>query len=138
MMQQEFINKVLGLPWVNRACSFAAVDCYGLVMLYYKHVLGIDLDEPKGYANGEPVADCWDSETQNPHWIEKDSPMLSGVVFTCYSGGQPAHVGLYIGDGKVLHCRGSEKEPGSVAIHNIRAVERLCGKMTYHIHADLL
>lgn len=34
----DFISKVIGVPWANRACSFEKVDCWGLCVLYYRHV----------------------------------------------------------------------------------------------------
>lgn len=138
MKQQDFINKMLGVGWVNRASSFDAVDCYGLVMLYYKHVLDIDLDKPKGYQDNVCIADCWSSETKSNHWIEVDKPLKNGVVFTSYKGNNPSHVGLFIGDGKVLHCQGDDEHGGSVAVHSIKAMQRLNSKMTYHIHEALL
>jgi hypothetical protein len=43
MTQSDFIGLVNGKPWANRACSFDEMDCWGLVVLYYRHVLGLEL-----------------------------------------------------------------------------------------------
>lgn len=128
----EFIDKVLGARWVNRASSFTECDCWGLVLLYYKHVLGIELPEVDGYNEKINIADCWKNETSTGRWVECDKPQMDGLVFTCYRGEQPSHVGVTIGGGKVLHTTGGLKSDGSVQVNTIRAVERMYGKMTYH------
>ncbi len=130
MNQLEFINKVKHKPWVNRASSFDECDCFGLCMLYYKHVLNIELPQVQGYEENTPTSDCWTGEIHN--WMPVDNPSINGLVFTCYRGERPMHVGIVISPTHVLHCRGSEGNPGRVEIHSIRAIERTYGKMTYH------
>lgn len=130
MIQTEFINKTLGLPWVNRAVSFDSLDCWGLVLLYYKHVMNIELPEIKGYSIGEcDTTQGWDSGVNQ--WEKINSPVI-GSVFTCYKGGKPIHVGIVISPIKVLHARGFIDNPGKVEIHSIRAIENIYGKITYH------
>ena len=65
-------------------------------------------------------------------WQEVNKPIEAGLVFTCYKGDIPNHVGVCIGKGKVLHSRGSEKIHGKVEIHSIRAIEAIYGKITLH------
>ncbi len=52
MTQSEFIGLVNGKPWANRACSFEQMDCWGLVVLYYRNVLGLELHHIAGYESG--------------------------------------------------------------------------------------
>ena len=49
MTQSDFIGLVNGKPWANRACSFEQMDCWGLVVLYYRNVLGLELHHIAGY-----------------------------------------------------------------------------------------
>ena len=131
MIQQRFIDKVIGAPWIDRTSSFESVDCWGLVLLYYKHVLGIELPTITGYDKGEcDTAQGWQSGIHQ--WQQLDKPVGHGLLFTCYHDNKPSHVGVTIGPTKVLHARGSANNPGKVEIHSIRAIERLYGKMTYH------
>jgi cell wall-associated NlpC family hydrolase len=131
MDQQIFIKKIIGKPWVNRASSFEAADCWGLVLLYYKHVLGITLPTIAGYDKGEcSTAEGWQSDIH--HWQQVDKATTNGLVFTCYKDGQPTHVGVTISSVKVLHSRGYPGHEGKVEIHSIRAIESIYGKMTYH------
>ncbi|QKF72792.1 hypothetical protein AFAEC_0601 [Aliarcobacter faecis] len=39
------IDKFIGIPFVSRGRSFKGCDCYGLVKLYYKEVLNIEIPE---------------------------------------------------------------------------------------------
>ena len=130
MTQHDFITKILGVKWVNRASAFDAVDCFGVVMLYYKHVLNIDLPTVAGFIEKNSFVDCFDGEKKN--WQEIKAPTENGILFTCYRGDVPMHVGLCIGGGYALHCRGSEKQHGKVEIHSLRAIKRLYGRLTYH------
>ena len=130
MTQSEFIKKVMHKPWVNRASSFDECDCFGLVMLYYKHVLNIDLQAVQGYDDKVDTAECWTNEISN--WEAVQTPSVNGLVFTCYRGERPMHVGVVISPTHVLHCRGSEGNHGKVEIHSIRAIQRLYGRITYH------
>lgn len=133
MNKVDFINKVIGIPWENRASSFDSVDCWGLVLLYYKHVLNIDLPNVEGYGEFECISKCWQKEELKSHWVKVDDEKDCDLVFTCYdSDGKPCHVGIYIGNGKLLHSDGHIRAGGSVRVNNLQSVERLYGKVTLH------
>ena len=132
LTQKEFIDRMLGKPWVDRASSFDSVDCWGLCLMYYRHVLGVYLPYVAGFVEGESVNDCWLSAESTNQWQQVDSPVESGLVFTCYRGDQPTHVGVTISPTHVLHCRGHINQPGKVEIHSIRALRSIHDKMTYH------
>lgn len=138
MEQYEFIQRVLHKPWVNRAISFDEMDCHGLNVLYHRHVLGIDPTLPKGYLENLPMGECWMGDIDSGQWIEIDRPKRHGVVFTAYCGERPMHVGIMLNRTRVIHCRGSEDNPGRVEIHSIQAIKRAYGKISYHIHRDLI
>jgi len=130
MDQHEFISKTLHLPWVNRQSSFISVDCWGLVLLYYNHVLCIKLPEIKGYKKGScDTGQGWDNGIDQ--WDKLEIPEQN-AIFTCYKSGRPIHVGILISKTKVLHARGFIDNPGKVEIHSVRAIEAIYGKMTYH------
>lgn len=130
MTQNEFIKIMLHKPWVNRASSFESCDCFGLVMLYYKHVMGIDLPVVDGYNEVTPVGKCWSVGIKQ--WEEVEKPVAQGLMFTCYEGDTANHVGIVISPTKVLHCRGTVGDPGKVEIHSIRAMRAIYGKLSIH------
>ncbi|WP_063613780.1 NlpC/P60 family protein, partial [Enterobacter hormaechei] len=107
MTKDEFIRRVIGVPWANRACSFEKVDCWGLCVLYYRHVLGIELHQTPDYEAGEDFFTCYQGDVV--FWRKVDKP-VDGGIFVGYRGAQPAHVGLVL-NRQALHSRG---ENGSV------------------------
>ena len=58
MTQDEFIRLVTGKPWANRSCSFGSMDCWGRVVLYYRHVLGLELHHIPAYEAGADFITC--------------------------------------------------------------------------------
>tara|TARA_R110000764_G_scaffold29681_1_gene69381 strand:+ start:19968 stop:20387 length:420 start_codon:yes stop_codon:yes gene_type:complete len=131
MNTKEFIHAIKGRPWVNRASSFDEVDCYGLIVLYYEHVLGVTLPNVSGYESNDCTIDSgWHSAICD--WEEVTTPITQGLVFTCYKGDTPTHVGLVISPTHVLHSRGSPNHHGKVEYHSIRAIKSIYGKMTFH------
>jgi cell wall-associated NlpC family hydrolase len=81
------------VPWANRACSFDKVDCWGLCVLYYRHVLGIELHQTPDYEAGEDFFTCYQGDVV--FWRQVDKP-VEGGIFVGYRGAQPAHVGLVL------------------------------------------
>lgn len=132
MDRVEFINKMIGVPWVNRASSFDSVDCWGLVILYFDKVLGVKLPDVKGYREKDDFNLCWNLEASNKHWAKVENPEPGSIVFTCYKNDKPTHVGVVLSRTKVLHTTGGLESAGSVQVNTIRAVEKIYGKMTYH------
>lgn len=125
MTRQDFIESMVGIPWVNRASSFNECDCWGLVVLYYSHVLGIKLPEIAGFADSsKSIADGFFEQVETGAWSKSDS----GVVFMSFiklNGVRtPVHCGVKIG-GMVLHAQGNEEKGGQVACHRFSAIKRI-------------
>lgn len=129
MSTDEFVKKWLGAPWVDRGTSIDGVDCWGLVVSYYDEVLNIKLRHPSEYFN---IETGFESQINSNKWIETESHD-PGIVFTCFYGDTPTHVGVCLGGGRVIHCYGSDDVPGSVSINTIRSLKRLTGdKMKFY------
>lgn len=136
MNKNNFINAVLHKPWVNRAQSMEEMDCWGLVILYYKHVLNVELPEISGYSSGECSVPSGVNE-QLKHWERVDKPTVDGVVFMAFDGDLPAHVGVMISATKMLHSRGSEETGGSVSIHSIQAMKTRYNRIEFYIYRGI-
>lgn len=128
MTQDEFIQKSVGAPWVKHAHSFESMDCYGLVMLYYKHVMGIDLGLM-------PDMDFCDGFAIKSKLWARSSPAQSGLAFMTFHGGAPSHCGIVIDPLHVIHAGGSERGYGSVKIDKISSLERIFGKMRFYAYS---
>lgn len=129
MDKDEFINGMIGIPWVDRACTMEACDCWGLVVLYYRHVLGIELHQLPGYESGSDFLTCYSDEVV--FWRRSDVPQEGGI-FIAYVGHRQEHVGV-IANGAALHSRG---DGGGVRHDRIRVIEKLFTRVEYLTHAD--
>lgn len=132
MRKSEFIERVTGVPWADRACTFEAMDCWGLVVLYYRHVLGIEIHHTEDYESGRDFMTCFEEEVM--FWDDTEI-FRDGGIFIAYYGAQPVHVGLTV-DGMALHSRG---ECGHVRADSIRTIKKLFTRLefkTYAGHSD--
>lgn len=129
MLKAEFIEKVTGVPWADRACTFEAMDCWGLVILYYRHVLGHEIHHASDYESGSDFMTCFADEVI--YWQPSEIIAEDGV-FIAYYGAQPVHIGLVV-NGAALHSRG---ENGHVRADSIRTIQRLFTKVEFMTYAD--
>lgn len=131
MIQREFIGLVNGKPWVNRACRMEEMDCWGLVVLYYRHVLGIELHHMPGYENQADFVTCYEQEVSA--WKGISTPS-EGVIAVFYRGSVPAHIGVMVSPVKCLHARG---EFGFVRMDSPLALLKVYEKVEYLVHGSL-
>ncbi|KNE88431.1 hypothetical protein PSTG_18168, partial [Puccinia striiformis f. sp. tritici PST-78] len=82
-----------GKPWRDRACSFDAADCWGLVVMYYRHVLGIEIHQTPDYEAGSDFLTCFTGDIVFWKQAEKAS---DSSIFIAYYGAEPKHVGLVV------------------------------------------
>lgn len=98
-------NKYIGLPYKDNGRDVSGLDCWGLVRLFYKQELGIDLPSYADlYTSGSDPLIPEAINTYKDSWelLDSGSP---GDVCLFNILGEPAHVGIYIGDNKFLHVR---------------------------------
>jgi cell wall-associated NlpC family hydrolase len=129
MLKQEFIDRMIGKPWVNRACSFDGADCWGLIALYYQHVLGVNIHHTDDYECGSEFLTCYDGEIV--FWRREAYPPEGGM-FVAYDGLNPRHVGLIV-DGMALHSRG---ESGHVRLDKLRTIQKVFTKVEFFRYAS--
>lgn len=90
-------------PLIGRHFSYGVLDCFTLVRDYYKEKLGIELpDAPREghwWKRGETKFDRF----LDAGFIYVSMPEPNDVVvMRCFSK-VPNHLGIYVGDGKMLH-----------------------------------
>lgn len=131
MTQTEFINLMIGKPWVNRADTVDAVDCYGLVKLYKQMVEGVELPQATGYKEGFAFDGIWRRETKRTWW--QVGTWTNGAMVTFYDQSmKPMHIGICVGNQQVLHARGNEEKGGKVEIHSISALSKAYKAVSFH------
>lgn len=99
-------DKYIGLPYLANGRTEAGVDCWGLVRLFYRDELNIDLPSYTTSYTGpdDPAIMELMSEYKDTNWKKQTVPKPGDVcVFNIY--GEPCHVGVYIGNSKFMHSR---------------------------------
>lgn len=85
--------------------GYDGIDCWGLVWLFYKEQMGIDIprydsftvEEYQGYGLGRFII------KETLHWWEKTQNPENGDMVLCKDGRHPMHIGIYKKYGKMLH-----------------------------------
>lgn len=126
MTEAEFIDKWVGTPWLERGDSIHGIDCWALVVEFYRDVYGIELEN-------NYLADIVSGYEQE---VKKWNPDDNGLVFMCYEDGKPLHVGVVVGGGMfVLHARGCVKNgvhEGAVACDRMSVMKRRYKDMRFY------
>lgn len=102
------LSNYVGIPFEDHGTDRTGCDCWGLVHLVYREVLGIEMPNlgdrySDAYARNE--VNCLVDEVTEESWnvdvtLERWKP-LDVMVFL--RGGVEAHVGLYLRPGHMLH-----------------------------------
>ncbi len=109
MMLDEFACRAIAVPFINKGRSWAGWDCWGAVVLFYREVLGINL--PSYTADYSDAGGSVESREVLRQLITRHLPKWTSVarvepgdVVLLNIGGRPIHVGLALGDGRMLHA----------------------------------
>ncbi len=124
MNKKEFIDKIIGTPWVNRAYGFDGCDCFGLVYLYYSQVLELIPTLTDEYLSKYNFTVAFQCQLDAGEWMKVDRPDGDEVVFVCFEGDVPLHCGVMIDRNNVLHAFGSDKNQGQATIWNMAVMLR--------------
>lgn len=100
MSPSSAIDAILNVPYQRGGGSWSGIDCFGVVELWYRHVLGIEVDD-RG-ARGPGHASVQQGRDAVQHWQEVSAPVDHCLVLM-RAGRHPAgHIGIYYG-GSILH-----------------------------------
>ena len=102
MTEADFISHWVGVPYLVRGNDESGIDCWALVVRYYRDVLGVELDD----TYDDDIADGFKHEIESGAWEPCDKKD-AGVVFMAFDQlGEPRHVGIVVGGGElILHAR---------------------------------
>ena len=122
MIDYERVNEFIGQDWV-----YLENDCWAVFRKASLSIFGVAIHEVEiaGESSPEQTARLMNENKLNPEWVKTEKPLPGSLVFISDSRGNPVHVGLYISSGDVLHCPGTIKKPGKVALDSISILERL-------------
>ncbi len=100
------LEKYIGIPFVDKGRTLDGADCYGIVKLYYKEFLNIDIEEI--IANPDNAKSCFvkylDQISRN--WKQENHAVKNSVVAMSTNPQHPnmiTHFGVMIDDKRMLH-----------------------------------
>lgn len=128
MNRDDFVNRTVGLPWVDRAQSWDAMDCWGLVVSYYRHVIGVELPDVHSLDFGVGLGKALETGL----FERVDIPPKHGLIFTafCQKTGAPCHVGLVVDHQTVLHSN----HGAGVRCDRIDLLKRIYGELNFYAY----
>ncbi len=108
MNLEEFTRRAISVPFVEKGRDWAGWDCWGQLRLFHRDVLGVDLPSyTESYTDAGHSAESRERlrtlfKKGLDAWQRVHEPMPGdGVLLNI--GGRPIHVGLAIGNGRMLH-----------------------------------
>ena len=130
MTPADYVNSVVGKPWVRFGNGPDAFDCWGLTVDSFATVDGLDIKRVKGYQDGYACATpLAEAEIGSGRW--KPSQPMDGAVMVVSEKGKPINFGRCIMGG-VLHAYGKPGQPGQVRWQTYQAIRRQFREITYY------
>lgn len=128
LTQSEFIARAIGIPWVRWRSDWQACDCYGLIVLYFREVLGVELDGRPPHDDGVTL----DFPLGWNGWSEC-GPEHNAACFVGWQSGAPHHCGVIVaGGGMVLHSDGTDSRPGNVRLTRLSTMQRMYSDIRFY------
>lgn len=125
MAPAEFAAKAVGLPWVRWRSDWLACDCYGLVVLYWREVRGLDLG-PVPRAN---IASGFAG--LQAQWVEC-GPEPESTAWMAWREGAPTHCGVLLSAGQLLHAQEGPPGHGAARITRLTVMARLHSDIRFY------
>lgn len=124
MTPRDFAIRAVGMPWKRWASSWEACDCFGLVCLYFREVLGVEL-------GAVPKTDIASGFSEARGWAECERGP-GALAFMTWRDGAPTHCGVCLPGDVLLHSDGDETRGGSARVTRLAAMERVCPDIRFY------
>jgi hypothetical protein len=95
-------NQYSGLPWLAGGRTREGLDCVGLAELFLREQLGMDLTAPQRLEYSKYQADVF----LNGRALPIEQLKRGDILFFSRKTGELNHVGIHLGEGKILHQTG--------------------------------
>lgn len=133
MDKVDWIDSVVGKPWVDRTDGPDSYDCWGLVVDSFRRIDENPLNNVEGYESGELIETAGAREAQG--WPEISAPIDGCVFCVILASGDMIHVGRIFQVGSKLvavHAAGKHGN-GQTVVEPIRVIkERFKHRLHYY------
>ena len=119
--------RAIGVPWKRWRADWSGMDCFGVIVLYFREVHGVEL-------GAVPQTDIATGFMQASGW-EECSEQAGATCFMSWRDGSPTHCGILMPRRMVLHSDGDVDRPGSVRLTRIAALSRVVGEIKFYRRA---
>lgn len=130
-------NDYVGIPWVCGQATLDGADCWGIVTMILAEALGVSIAHyPIDSINSEEkklatLQKEVNSELSKGTWKKVPTPSEFDVVMMLNRKScKPEHVGIYIGNGLILHSMTCEN--GISEIHQTKLISRFFKRLEYY------
>lgn len=127
-MNLEAVNDFVGSDW-----EYLTNDCWAVFRKASAAVFGVTVHELEIPEESNPSANIklFHQNLNRPEWVSIEEPEPGCAVIFRDRRGNAVHIGLYVIDGNVLHCRGTTENPGRTTYDPVRLLRRLFGHIEY-------
>lgn len=116
---EDFVRRAVGVPWARWRSDWRAADCFGLVTLWFREVVGIELGPV-------PQTDIASGFSAASGWVEC-GPEAGATAWMAWRDDAPTHCGILLPGGMLLHSEGTPERPGRVRVSRLAAVAQFYG-----------
>lgn len=102
------------IPFKWHGKSFDGADCIGIVLLFYKHELNIELPHPVYSEDRDDPIDYFDAYYKELGFYQVDAPQYGDVISFRTGRYAPRHAAVVLSETQALH---SDKDVGSGVIN---------------------
>lgn len=131
---EEFIRRAVGVPWVRWRSDWSGCDCFGLLVLYHREVLGVEIEVPALAKRWRESADMAIAFAASRAWLECE-PEVNATCFMAYRDNAPLHCGVMLWPNQVLHAQGWPDRGGNVRVTSLSAMRHLHGEIRFYRYA---
>jgi len=116
-----------GIRWRRWRSDWESCDCFGIIVLWFREVCGVDL----GPVPQTDIASGFASLQRD--WVEC-GPLPGSTGFMTYRNGVPTHCGMLIHGGQLLHAQAGNPIPesGSVRLTRLAVLARLYPDLRFY------
>jgi cell wall-associated NlpC family hydrolase len=102
-MHLAYLHKLVGIPYLENGRTIDGTDCYGLVCIVYREMLGIDIPSLENTYTGDVTNEDLTVMVESKHsvWFEVTKPIVGDVIL--FRLGNKRHVGIWLREGSMLH-----------------------------------
>jgi cell wall-associated NlpC family hydrolase len=127
--EDEFVLRIVGTPCKRWRGDWEACDCWGMLVLAHREILGIEVGPMPHVTLADGFA------AMGSHW-PRCEPQPGSCAFMAWRDEVPEHCGFLLKGNRVLHAPYSAHQASTVRVTPLAVMRRLYGgEITFHRYA---